>query len=1311
MNIIRNPKLLTECRSISLFALLLLLGLPVYAFLADEKPGTKEPAIQARPKAAAVRARSADQLKVAEMAETSGLKIEWHPRLGTPRSIRGSSRGQRRSYSGGKGLALRGGGHYQEDAIAVMDNLTVLYRMRDAEKEFAVTQVERDSLGFHHVRLAQLHQGLPVLGGQVLVHFDQSGEAYQVNGQYIPDIQVEVVSKIDAAQAASAAQRDLASTGKVAATLHATPTLVVFARDVEPLLAFELTLRNNDPKAAPARWRYWIDANSGKVLLRYNDIQTACPTTNGAHATLTGSILAGEGGNTVSFTGWHESTGYYYLNNTNRHWLVSNVATNGYLDNNTCAYRSTTDWGTSDRAEVSGARNFDLVQRYYTEVMGRNSFDNAGANAQANIHEGTSYVNAYWDGSAFYIGDGDGVEANSLAVLDVCGHEYTHAVTEYTANLIYSDESGALNESFSDIMGTCIEFWAQPDGRAQYPGKSSGTADWLCGEDCWLSSVALRDLRNPRNTTTVGAGNEQPSRYHGTYWYSGTGDNGGVHANSGVQNFFFYLLSEGGNGNNDGLLYTMTGVGITNAQQIACRALTVYCTPSTEYQLVRSAWISAALDLNTNWAANVGAAWSAVGIGALSVSPESIAFRGPVGGPFNPQTQTYALFNRGASPMNWFASQSQSWLALSPTNGTIPANGSNLVIASISATAATLPMAIYTNTVVFSNSLETTLLTRQVRLLVGQPDYFTELFDANNNDLDFQTLTFTPDGSTSFYSVCREIASSFPTDPTGGITVTLGDDAYATATLTGTNTVAIYNRRTNVFYIGSNGYLTMNSGDTSFSESLAAHFNRPRISACFDDLDPSSGGTVSWKQASDRVAVTYSNVREFGTTATLSSQIELFYDGRIRITYLGVGITDGLAGLSAGLGVPAGFAESDLTSYSACRPPDNLVIDPAMGLVSQGYEGGPFTPSSTTYTLSNAGTNALNWSATVTQPWATAALVGGRLNPNATTNVAVLINSSAQSLSNGTYAAAVTFSNLTTGFVQSRSVSLRVLPIPGEILVLDSIPPTTNLEMVFGNVNVDRSRTEHITLTNTDSTYGLVISSISVAGGAYIEDFNDGLAQGWLPDIAANWQVVNGEYRAQTSSDDFMTSRYDAQEWSDLTVQMTCWRSGSPNNSAAVVVRATADFDDSIGSGYVFQISAAGSYGVWKLVNGAWSWLQAWTTSPTINTDTNVLAAVAEGNLLRFYINGTLVWTGIDTDLVSGRIGLMGYSSSSEAATHFFDNVIVSGPQNGGIVGVQQQWYNQHAELASVRAKAPKVTLPEYPGQPDSPLSGGMYLT
>ncbi|OQW96356.1 MAG: hypothetical protein BWK77_05105, partial [Verrucomicrobia bacterium A1] len=586
-----------------------------------------------QPAALADQSPTADQLNLANQAGQAGVTVQWNRRLGTPLSIRGRNLGERRGYSRGTGLLARGLGNAAEDSVAILDNLSGLFRARDARQEFAAERVDTDALGFRHVRTAQFHRGLRVIGGELIVHFDRANQAYEVNGRYVPDVSLDVTPQLKPAEAVRTARQDLAAGGQPGGELIAGPELVVFALGAEPRLAYELALWHFDGKAGQFRWRCWVDALDGKILLRFNDVQKiAAPTANGSAATISGSILSGEGGGATNVTGWYENTGFYYLYDKSRFWYVYNVSSSSsYPDPNTYAYRSTAAWGTSDRTEMSAARNFDAIQAYFRTVHGRNSFDHGNAYARANIHEGTSYVNAYWDGDDFHFGDGDGVEANSLAVLDVCAHEYTHAVDEYTANLYYYGESGALNESFSDIFGACVEFYAQPDGRALYPNKSAGRSDWLMGEDAWLSSKALRDMRNPSNPTTVGSGNEQPSRYKGTYWYFGTGDSGGVHYNSGVQNFFFYLLCEGGSGTNDGLIYSVTGIGRTNAEKVAFRALAVYCGQYSDHAAVREAWISAAQDLNAAWVASAETAWSACGVGPTLPTVSTPFFNPPAG--------------------------------------------------------------------------------------------------------------------------------------------------------------------------------------------------------------------------------------------------------------------------------------------------------------------------------------------------------------------------------------------------------------------------------------------------------------------------------------------------------------------------------------------------------------------------------------------------------------------------------------------------------------------------------------------------------
>jgi hypothetical protein len=203
-----------------------------------------------------------------------------------------------------------------------------------------------------------------------------------------------------------------------------------------------------------------------------------------------------------------------------------------------------------------------------------------------------------------------------------------------------------------------------------------------------------------------------------------------------------------------------------------------------------------------------------------------------------------------------------------------------------------------------------------------QHDYFTELFDPTGNDLDNRSWTFTPNGSPNFYDACLTFATSFPTNPGGGNLLILSDDSFAEVTLADGATVSLYGTSYHSFFVGSNGYVTFGAGDLSYAESFASHFALPRVAALFDDLYPSAGGTISWKQLSDRVAVTFENVPEIETVNSNSFQIELFFDGRIRITQRSLAAFDGLMGLSQGLGIPPDFVESDLTSYAGCAPSD-----------------------------------------------------------------------------------------------------------------------------------------------------------------------------------------------------------------------------------------------------------------------------------------------------------------------------------------------------------------------------------------------------
>ena len=308
------------------------------------------------------------------------------------------------------------------------------------------------------------------------------------------------------------------------------------------------------------------------------------------------------------------------------------------------------------------------------------------------------------------------------------------------------------------------------------------------------------------------------------------------------------------------------------------------------------------------------------------------------------------------------------------------------------------------------------------------PDFFTEQF-SGDFDLSNQIVAFTPNASPDFYSACHEESMDFPTDPSGGTPLSLSDDWYSLVTLTGGEDVSIYGQAYSSFYVGSNGFITFDAGSGDYDESLEEHFGMRRISALYDDFDPSAGGTISWKQLDNRAVVTWENVPEWGTSNSNSFQVEMFFDGMIRITWLSVDAGDGICGLSAGDGLSPDFYESDLNAYGSC---DCLTVTPEQGFSAAGYQGGPFAPECMTYTLANASDLPLDWTAAPGGSWLDVTPAGGTLAPAEFTLVDVCVNSRANTLTPEVYTDMVSFTNTTTGIRQTRGALLTVLELPIE---------------------------------------------------------------------------------------------------------------------------------------------------------------------------------------------------------------------------------------------------------------------------------------
>ena len=194
---------------------------------------------------------------------------------------------------------------------------------------------------------------------------------------------------------------------------------------------------------------------------------------------------------------------------------------------------------TGDAAVDAAYTTAGAVRDYYKNKLGRNSIDNLGLNQVHNVHRGTNYMNAFWDGSQMFYGDGDGtIFVNFTKDPDVIGHELTHGVTQYTAGLQYFSQSGALNESFSDVFGTVIQ--------QAINGQTADDADWLIGNLIMgptLFGEALRSMKAPGTAYDNPLMGKDPQPDHMSHYYTGPADNQGVHINSGIPNRVFYLVA------------------------------------------------------------------------------------------------------------------------------------------------------------------------------------------------------------------------------------------------------------------------------------------------------------------------------------------------------------------------------------------------------------------------------------------------------------------------------------------------------------------------------------------------------------------------------------------------------------------------------------------------------------------------------------------------------------------------------------------------------------------------------------------------
>ncbi|AZQ73647.1 M4 family peptidase [Streptomyces luteoverticillatus] len=469
------------------------------------------------------------------------------------------------------------------------------------KEQLVVRDVTRDVDGTVHTRYERTYEGLPVLGGDLVVDAAKTGTVKSVAKANKAKLAVATTAP---SFAAATAEKDAVASaqakGSKATKADRAPRKVIWAANGSPVLAYETVVGGLQEDGTPNELHVITDAKSGKKLFEFQGVKQG--TGNSQYS---GQVTIGTSGSAGSYQMTDGSRGGHKTYNLNH----------GSSGTGTLFTNSSDVWGngtTGDPATagVDAAYGAQLTWDYYKNVHGRTGIKGDGVGAYSRVHYGNSYVNAFWSDSCFCMtyGDGSG-NAKPLTAIDVAAHEMTHGVTSATANLTYSGESGGLNEATSDIMATAVEFWAN---------NPSDPGDYLIGEkiDINGNGTPLRYQDKPSRD-----GRSKDS------WYSGIGSID-VHYSSGPANHWFYLASEGSgpkdiggvhydSPTSDGL--PVTGIGRDNAAKIWFKALSQRMQSNTNYAGARDATLWAAGELfgvGSETYNNAANAWAAINVGS-----------------------------------------------------------------------------------------------------------------------------------------------------------------------------------------------------------------------------------------------------------------------------------------------------------------------------------------------------------------------------------------------------------------------------------------------------------------------------------------------------------------------------------------------------------------------------------------------------------------------------------------------------------------------------------------------------------------------
>jgi Zn-dependent metalloprotease len=493
---------------------------------------------------ASLRAQAGDALRIAYHAETGKVRF-----IGTDND-----------HPLRQPAALAPGATSEQAARQFLGAYGSLFGLSDQAQELKVMRAEVEK-GAAFVRFQQTYQGIPVLGGELIVNLDRNQNVRSVNGELLPDLKLNVTPRLSAAAARDRALAAIAKGyGINASSLRASaPELWIFNQALlggpglrRNTLAWRMELRGVSAAGADIRELTLVDAQVGVVALHFNQIAEAKQR----------FICDG-----------------------------NNVPDNDNDQDNNCSTRQPPVFVRVEGQAATGNADVDLAYDYsgitydyFFSNFGRDSLDGKGLALYSLVRycptpSSCPYQNANWDGKQMTYGAGFATGD------DVVGHELSHGLTEFTSGLFYYYQSGAINESLSDVFGELIDL---TDGR----GNDAAAVRWQIGED--LSIGAIRNMQNPpafNDPDRMGSPNyfSQPCGV----LFDPSCDNGGVHINSGVNNKTLYLIADGDTFNSQ----TVNGLGLSKAGQLYYRVESAYLTSASDYQDLASALRAACIAL------------------------------------------------------------------------------------------------------------------------------------------------------------------------------------------------------------------------------------------------------------------------------------------------------------------------------------------------------------------------------------------------------------------------------------------------------------------------------------------------------------------------------------------------------------------------------------------------------------------------------------------------------------------------------------------------------------------------------------------